>query len=70
MKKILKKGLVLICFVAILLMPFISACGKKGPPRPPTEKSGEKTPNTLEKNNFFNFLRAFKYSMTKILIQK
>jgi len=49
MKKILKKGLVLICFVTILLMPFISACGKKGPPRPPTEKSGEKTPNTLEK---------------------
>ena len=27
--------------VAILLAPFISACGKKAPPRPSTEKSGE-----------------------------
>jgi hypothetical protein len=41
MKKIFKKGLVLICFVAILLAPFISACGKKAPPKPPTKKSGE-----------------------------
>jgi len=49
MKKILKKGLVLICFVAILLAPFISACGKKAPPRPPAEKTGEQTLNTLEK---------------------
>jgi len=49
MKKILKKSLVLICVVAILLAPFISACGKKGPPKPPMEKSGEQTPNALEK---------------------
>jgi predicted small lipoprotein YifL len=46
MKTIFKKGLVLMCFVAILLAPFISGCGKKGPPKPPTEKSGEQTPNT------------------------
>ena len=41
MKKIIKKGLVLICFVAILLAPFISACGKKAPPRPPAKESGD-----------------------------
>jgi len=41
MKKIFKKGLVLMCFVAILLAPLISACGKKAPPKPPVEKSGE-----------------------------
>jgi len=46
MKKILKKGLVLICVVGMLLMPVISACGKKAPPRPPAEKSGEQIPNT------------------------
>jgi len=49
MKKHFKKGFVLICVVAVLLVPFMSACGKKAPPKPPTEKSGEKTPNTLEK---------------------
>ena len=49
MKKILKKSLVLMCVVAILLAPFISACGKKALPKPPMEKSGEQTPNTLEK---------------------
>jgi len=43
MKFFLKKGLVLICFVAILLMPFISACGKKGPPKPPVKESGGQT---------------------------
>jgi len=41
MKKIFKKVLVLICFVAILLAPFISACGKKGPPKPPVKNSGD-----------------------------
>ena len=41
MKKIYKKGIVLLCVVAILLMPLISACGKKAPPKPPKEKSGE-----------------------------
>jgi predicted small lipoprotein YifL len=46
MKKKLKKGFVLICFIAILLAPFISACGKKAPPRPPAKESGEQTPNT------------------------
>jgi predicted small lipoprotein YifL len=46
MKKRFKKGFVLICFVAILLAPFISACGKKALPKPPAEKSGEQTPNT------------------------
>jgi predicted small lipoprotein YifL len=46
MKKFFKKGFVLICFVAVLLAPFISACGKKAPPRPPAEKSVEQTPNT------------------------
>jgi len=45
MKKIFKKSLVLMCGVAILLAPFISACGKKAPPKPPMEKSGEQTPN-------------------------
>ena len=49
MKKIFKKSLVLMCVVAILLVPFISACGKKAPPKPPVEKSGEKMPNTIEK---------------------
>ncbi len=49
MKKYIKKGFVLICVVAVLLTPFMSACGKKAPPKPPTEKSGEQTPNTLEK---------------------
>jgi len=41
MKKKFKKGLVLMCIVAILSAPFFSACGKKGPPKPPVEKSGE-----------------------------
>jgi hypothetical protein len=41
MKKICKKGLVLMCVAVILMAPFISACGKKAPPKPPTEKSGE-----------------------------
>jgi predicted small lipoprotein YifL len=41
MKKYFKKGLVLICLVAILVPPFISACGKKAPPKPPMEKSGD-----------------------------
>jgi predicted small lipoprotein YifL len=41
MKKYFKKGFVLICVVAVLLVPFMSACGKKAPPKPPTEKSGE-----------------------------
>jgi len=52
MKKYFKKGFVLICVVAVLLVPFMSACGKKAlpkPPKPSTEKSGEQTPNTLEK---------------------
>ena len=49
MKKYFKKGFVLICAVAVLLTPFMSACGKKAPPKPPTEKSGEQTSNTLEK---------------------
>jgi len=43
MKKILKKGLVLICFIAILLAPLLSACGKKAPPRPPVKESGDQT---------------------------
>jgi hypothetical protein len=43
MKKYFKKGFVLICVVAVLLVPFMSACGKKAPPKPPT---GEQTPNT------------------------
>jgi predicted small lipoprotein YifL len=46
MKKYFKKGFVLICVVAVLLVPFMSACGKKAPPKPPTEKSGEQIPNT------------------------
>ena len=41
MKKYIKKGFVLICVVAVLLTPFMSACGKKAPPKPPTKKSGE-----------------------------
>jgi predicted small lipoprotein YifL len=41
MKKYFKKGFVLICVVAVFLVPFMSACGKKAPPKPPTEKSGE-----------------------------
>ncbi len=46
MSKFFKKGVVFICFVAMLLAPLISACGKKGPPKPPTEKSGEQTQST------------------------
>jgi predicted small lipoprotein YifL len=49
MKKICKKGLVLMCVVVILMAPFISACGKKAPPKPPTEKTGEKIHKTVEK---------------------
>jgi hypothetical protein len=48
MKKVCKKGLVLMCVVAILMTPFISACGIKAPPKPPVEKSGEQTPNTIK----------------------
>ena len=48
MKKIFKKGLVLMCVAVILMAPFISACGKKAPPKPPTEKTGEQTPNTIK----------------------
>jgi predicted small lipoprotein YifL len=48
MKKKCKKGLVLMCVVAILMAPFISACGKKAPPKPPVEKSGEQTPKTIK----------------------
>jgi predicted small lipoprotein YifL len=48
MKKICKKGLVFMCVVAILLVPFISACGKKAPPKPPVKNSGEQTPNTIK----------------------
>jgi predicted small lipoprotein YifL len=60
MKIKFKKGFAFICFFAILLVTLISACGKKAPPKPPVEKSGEQTPNALEKNNFFNFLGAVK----------
>jgi len=41
MKKFFKKSLVLICSVAILLGPVVSGCGKKAPPKPPTQVSGE-----------------------------
>jgi hypothetical protein len=41
MKKFCKKGLVLMCGVVMLLVPLFSSCGKKAPPKPPTEKSGE-----------------------------
>jgi hypothetical protein len=41
MKNKIKKGFVLICLTAILLAPFISACGKKAPPKPPTKESGD-----------------------------
>jgi predicted small lipoprotein YifL len=49
MKKICKKGLVLMCAVVILMAPFISACGKKAPPKPPTEKTGEQIQKAVEK---------------------
>jgi hypothetical protein len=38
MKKYFKKGLVLLCCVAILLATFLSACGKKAPPKPPVKQ--------------------------------
>jgi len=41
MKKFFKKSLVLMCSVAILLGPVVSGCGKKAPPKPPTQVSGE-----------------------------
>jgi predicted small lipoprotein YifL len=43
MRKIFNKGLVLICSIAILLVPLISACGKKAPPRPPAKESGDQS---------------------------
>jgi len=49
MKKICKKGLVLMCVVVILMAPFISACGRKAPPKPPTEKTGEQIQKAIEK---------------------
>jgi hypothetical protein len=49
MKLKFKKGLVFICFFAMLLVPLMSACGRKAPPKPPTEKSGEQTPNPVDK---------------------
>jgi hypothetical protein len=39
MGRFFKKGVILLCFLAILLVPFFSACGKKAPPRPPVKKS-------------------------------
>jgi predicted small lipoprotein YifL len=48
MKKICKKGLVLMCVVVILMAPFISACGKKAPPKQPTEKSGEQNKKSFK----------------------
>jgi predicted small lipoprotein YifL len=48
MEKICKKGLVLMCVAVILMAPFISACGKKAPPKPPTEKSGEQIHKKLK----------------------
>jgi hypothetical protein len=39
MKKYIKKGLVLLCSIAILQVTFLSACGKKAPPKPPVKKS-------------------------------
>jgi len=39
MGKFFKKSIILICSLAILLVPFVSACGKKAPPKPPTNKS-------------------------------
>jgi predicted small lipoprotein YifL len=38
MKRYFKKGLVLLCSVAILLATFFSACGKKALPVPPVKK--------------------------------
>jgi hypothetical protein len=48
MKEKFKKGFVLICFIAILVAPFISACGKKAPPRPPEKESGDQNIKSLK----------------------
>jgi hypothetical protein len=49
MKKVFKKWFFLICVGVILMVPFISACGKKAPPKPPVKESGGQTPNAHEK---------------------
>jgi hypothetical protein len=38
MGKFIKKGFILLCSVAIFMAPFLSACGKKAPPKPPVKK--------------------------------
>jgi predicted small lipoprotein YifL len=48
MKKYFKKGLVLLCCFSILLATFLSACGKKAPPKPPVKKSENQK---IEKKN-------------------
>jgi len=49
MEKIFKKGIVPICLIAVLLVPLISACGKKAPPKSPVRESGEQVPKSFEK---------------------
>jgi hypothetical protein len=48
MKKYFKKGLVLLCSAAILQVTFLSACGKKAPPKPPVKQSEKQK---IEKKN-------------------